>query len=628
MKFREFTLNTKLSLLLILIVLTVTTTLSLQAASTLKKHTTDEAHAMMDNISRVAALNLSVWMDDRINTLKNLSKPLDKASHLDALQQAQRSLALDDAYYADAQGYYIRSFPSRVKQGYDARIRPWYQQAITTDRLVISKPLIGKNSGIMKFILSMPTTIDGVPGVVGAAITTDYLVDALQQFKLNASSHVFLIHQDGTIIAHDDPKLVLSPASELDSQLLPATIVRAAQHDELLNITFNGQKHLLSLTKVNNSEWYLAISQNDELTFTAYRSLLKEQAVIASGLTLVAVLMVTLLIKIMLKGLVQLTNALKNISHGDGDLTVRLPVESSDEVGQLADAFNHFVSKLQTMMSDTNTISVSLSEQAANTSALSEAQNQKVHEQYQQISCVATAVNQMAAATQSIASNAEATARQTHQASEISDAGYRQVLKSQSAITHLADEIENTGTTINQLNSQAQNISAILSTIRSIAEQTNLLALNAAIEAARAGEQGRGFAVVADEVRVLSQRTHSSTQEIQSMIEDLQSTTSLAVKYMADSQGIAKISVIESETACNSLLQITNTVSSITDIATQTASAAEEQSLVTEEITRNTEALERVANQIAQDTESGHQQAEALRHLAEELNLEVNQYKI
>lgn len=628
MRLSNTPLDKKLSLLLVLIVLAITTTLSWQGANALKKHTEESAHAMMDNVSRVAALNLSVWMSDRINALKILSQPLDQSSHLDALQQAQRSLTLDDAYYADANGYYVRSFPSRVKKGYDARTRPWYQDAKQTVGLVISKPLIGKNSGVMKFILSMPTVIDGVPGVVGVAITTDYLANALEQFKLSPTSQVFLIHQDGTIVGHKKSDLVLKPATELDPQLTPNTIVQAANNSQVLNVDLDGQAHLLSLTHIANTDWYIAISQNYDLTFAGYYSLLQNQTLTAAGLTLLAILLVTVLIKVMLRGLARLTETLTDISYGEGDLTVRLPVESGDEVGQLADSFNHFVSKLQKMMIDTNKISLSLSEQAGNTSTLSAAQNQKVHEQYQQISSVASAVNQMAAATQSIASNAETTARQTQQASEISDAGYQQVLKSQSSINHLASEIESTGSTINQLNTQAQNISTILLTIRGIAEQTNLLALNAAIEAARAGEQGRGFAVVADEVRVLSQRTHSSTQEIQSMIEELQSTTILAVKHMGESQDIAKISVGESEMACSSLLKITSTVTSITDMATQTASAAEEQHLVTEEIIRNTEALEQVANQIAQDTESGHQQAETLQKLAEKLNVEVKQFKV
>ncbi len=178
------------------------------------------------------------------------------------------------------------------------------------------------------------------------------------------------------------------------------------------------------------------------------------------------------------------------------------------------------------------------------------------------------------------------------------------------------------------MNQHAQNINTILSAIQGIAEQTNLLALNAAIEAARAGEQGRGFAVVADEVRVLSQRTHSSTQEIQQTIETLQKTTTQAVNIMTESSKLSESSVEDANVAAQSLVKIGEAVGTISDMATQIATAAEEQASVTEEITRNTQGIRDVSDELAKEAQEASQQAELLSSLSKELQQEINRFKL
>ncbi len=181
---------------------------------------------------------------------------------------------------------------------------------------------------------------------------------------------------------------------------------------------------------------------------------------------------------------------------------------------------------------------------------------------------------------------------------------------------------------IKDLEAHGNSISTILSTIQEIAEQTNLLALNAAIEAARAGEQGRGFAVVADEVRVLSQRTHASTTEIQSMIETLQSTTKKAVGIMSGSDKLASKSVDDANMASVSLTQIENAVERISEMATQIASAAEEQALVTAEITRNTEGIRDVSDAFSAESKQAAEQASQLSQLSEQLESQIQGFKL
>ena len=236
---------------------------------------------------------------------------------------------------------------------------------------------------------------------------------------------------------------------------------------------------------------------------------------------------------------------------------------------------------------------------------------------------VATAVTEMASATQEIANNAEQTAAAAIQSSERSESGKSLVNKTRESITQLSDDISDATEVITQLDRHAQEINGILATIQGIAEQTNLLALNAAIEAARAGEQGRGFAVVADEVRVLSQRTAASTTEIQSTIETLQRTTQKAVGMMAKSQNMAAHSVQDALDASTALEEITRAVSSISDMANQIATAAEEQSHVTGEITTNVTAIKDVAHELANDSIHAQDDANKLQAHAADLSSKV-----
>ena len=245
---------------------------------------------------------------------------------------------------------------------------------------------------------------------------------------------------------------------------------------------------------------------------------------------------------------------------------------------------------------------------------------QELQAQQQEVTMVATAVTEMACATQEIAGNAESTATAAQQSSNSSQQGQRLVNNTRQSINLLANEVTQATDVIGELSRHANAISSVLSTIQGIAEQTNLLALNAAIEAARAGEQGRGFAVVADEVRVLSRRTQDSALEIHQTIETLQQTASSAVTLMESSQTLAGNSVKDAIEAAEAIEQITQAVALISDMASQIATAAEEQTQVTSEITQNTVAIKDVTDGITQVAQVSVQKAQELKVQAQSLN--------
>ncbi|WP_410017175.1 methyl-accepting chemotaxis protein [Pseudomonas sp. 5P_3.1_Bac2] len=251
-----------------------------------------------------------------------------------------------------------------------------------------------------------------------------------------------------------------------------------------------------------------------------------------------------------------------------------------------------------------------------------------MQKQLAEIELVATAVHEMTATAQDVARNATLAAESANNADLAANQGKHTVQQTASAISALAQEMGRAVGVVQTLAKDSENINAILVAIRGIAEQTNLLALNAAIEAARAGEQGRGFAVVADEVRNLAQKTQQATEEIQSMIQQLQNGTREVVQVMEQSQAKTNDSVQHANEAANSLEAITQAVSVINDMNTQIASAAEEQSAVAEDINRNVTNIGQVANEVAAGADEASQASAQLTRLAEQQRRLINQFRV
>jgi len=280
-------------------------------------------------------------------------------------------------------------------------------------------------------------------------------------------------------------------------------------------------------------------------------------------------------------------NAMTDIAEGDGDLTHRLEINSSDEIGALAHAFNRFVAKVHTIITDATEVIIQNTEAANHMKVISQDVATSVNQQQISTDQVATSVNEMAATVQEISRNAQSAAEHANIANKEATQGKEVVNNTIATINNLANEVERTAEVIARLEKNSDQIGAVLDVIKGIAEQTNLLALNAAIEAARAGEQGRGFAVVADEVRSLASRTQQSTEEINRMIESLQSGSRDAVKAMEQGRSIAKDSVEQASLAGESLKSITDAVKQINSINMQIEQATQQQSEAAEEINKS-----------------------------------------
>lgn len=352
-------------------------------------------------------------------------------------------------------------------------------------------------------------------------------------------------------------------------------------------------------------------------------------------LTLIALLALVLVVVVYLYGGFYLAtrHTIKHLSEkmgqvAKGDMTAQADIDSRDELGALGRDFNDSIARIRELIQQVSSMSTQVDEQSNQVQKISADSSQAVAAQRSQIEQVATAMNEMSATSQEVASSAAVAVSNAEEVNTVTLNGRSLVESSVKTIEGLANEIEHSVKVINQLADDSASISRVLDVIKGVAEQTNLLALNAAIEAARAGEQGRGFAVVADEVRTLARRTHESTEEIEQMIARLQEGVGAAVKAMGSSHSMTGESVDSSHEVATALADILTSISQIVDQSQQIAAAAEQQTAVSHDIDQNIVQISEVGERTAVGARQAEESSQRMGQLVQELQRIISAFRV
>lgn len=460
----------------------------------------------------------------------------------------------------------------------------------------------------------------------GLSKSMDDMVSLLNGFKIEDTGFVFLTNSKGEVQIHRQKEKAKASLTQLYGS--NANQLLNKSRFNLISTTYQNQDVFVASVYVKSMDWFVIGSVPVSEVFAELNAVAQKMLFTTLAVAGLFILMGLFLANSIANPIKQIALRFTDLGKGDGDLSQRIEVLGRDEIAQLSAGFNGFIEKIHQSMKEVASTSHALQSAAGRVSEKSTRTHDNSQEQRDQTIQVVAAINQMGATISEIASNAATAAETANHAADNTEVGREVVSKAKDAISRLAADIENTGKVVEQLASTTQDIGSILGVIRGISEQTNLLALNAAIEAARAGEQGRGFAVVADEVRNLASRTASSTEEIQKMINQLQNDVKDAVSAMSSGKAVTQEGVDASDEAVNVLVNISNRIHDISDRNTQVATATEEQSTVVHTINQNIEEINAINEVTTSTAEELAEASQELRDLSGRLDKMVGSFKL
>ena len=575
------------------------------------------------------ANNISNWFDGRILLVQNLAQNIglnpEPGNVVQLLEQKALTSSFLYTYLGTTEGTFTMRPDEAMPAGYDARTRPWYQAAKGTAP-ALTEPYVDAASGkLIITVVSAANKGSQALGVVGGDLSLERVVQIINSLDFGGMGYAFLVSADGKVLVHPDGKLVMKTLADLYPKNTPRI------GTDLSEVEVDGKTRLVTFAQIKglpSVDWYVGISVDKDKAY----SMLSEFRTSAIIATVVAVIFIIALLGMLIRVLIQplntMTRAMENIADGEGDLTRRLTIHSQDEFGVLGTAFNRFVERVHGSIREVASATEHVNEVALRVVSASNSSMVNSDEQANRTNSVAAAINELGAAAQEIAHNAALASQQASSARELAQEGQQVVDQSIQAMTRLSDLISTSSGHIETLNSKTVNIGQILEVITSISQQTNLLALNAAIEAARAGEAGRGFAVVADEVRNLAHRTQESAQQVQGMIEELQVGARASVSTMGESQRHSQDSVGIANQAGERLSSVTLRIGEIDGMNQSVATATEEQTAVVDAINMDISEINMLNQEGMENLQSTLRACADLEQQATRLKQLVGSFKI
>jgi len=529
-----------------------------------------------------------------------------------------------------------RSFTSRASETfpggvgitskYDPRTRAWYQLGKKSSSLALSDVFATKQGAL---ILLAVHPIAG--GVLASDVRLAHLQEVLEGIEVIENSVGMIVDQNGMVLASttetakmQDNVHELSEFSDFSKQMFN-------NKNMVGEVKLDGMDNLLVSTRIElegSKPWYLMIAVNEQAAFASVYDASWQLLILAFTITLFFVLILIVVLNRIYRPVIALKELVANLSNGNGDLTQRLTVSTQDDLGQIATSVNSFIASLQLMMLDVKRVSGRLSEGVAILKTHSDESAAILDKHQQETDQVVTAVEELSVTAELVAENAQDTAMFTQEANSSGETSKETISNAQRSLERLSEEVQSATVNVANMSQETQDIASILNVIGSIAEQTNLLALNAAIEAARAGEQGRGFAVVADEVRALAGRTQTSTSEIEVALEKLQHESISVVRSIDSTRSTSQQTVNEAAAVADSLESMSSFVAKINDLSTQIASSAQEQNAVIREISENMSRIHVMVQELSSTGSSVNQETHHIHDVNDQLNAIVDRFKL
>ncbi|TDR76665.1 methyl-accepting chemotaxis protein [Paludibacterium purpuratum] len=534
------------------------------------------------------------WIDSKVSLISTQATNINRPDAIPFLAQTAAGGHFGGGVYAGFEDGRKPIFNDNWQPPADYKYadRPWYAQTKANNRVTLTDPYVDAQTKKMTMTVAVPFTTGGkFAGVVAGDVFVEDLVHSVLSAKIRAGGYMFIVNRAGNLIGHPKPELTMKPLVSIAPALTATEIDRVSQIDPVQDAVISDESVLWQAVNVPGTDWFICAAVDKAEVLAPLHTLLYTLI----GLTLlVLVLMVpvaSFVITRMFGGLMALKGAMVEVSKGEGDLTLRLDESGAEEIAETARAFNQFVGRLQNMFSNLRSDASTLIGGVQQVSQL--------------VGGVATSSREMSDVSSSNAATLEEItvsishiAESAHQADDLVNHTERRLGENAESIGRLSSGMEGTVSSVRglenmlaSLDKRSEEISGITNVIRDIADQTNLLALNAAIEAARAGEQGRGFAVVADEVRKLAERTAQATLGISSMVEAIRQETSRAVDDMNQTVSSVDEGVQLTREAVEGIGAIRQSMDEVVDKMSEIAHSTNEQHNASTLIAQSTESI-------------------------------------